>query len=80
MRIRKHLSLNEQESNELWLVVFEIHGEIGDSKTIKKCLADSIKLHRLEEAAQAKGINLEKFLGVSTNPPLSKTSQHSTLE
>ena len=76
VRITKQLSLNEDESNNLWLPAFQIHGEISDSKTIKKCLADSIKLHLLEEAAQAKGINLEKFLGVSTNPPPQKTSQH----
>ena len=63
-RKRIMVSLNEKELNEIWLPAWSGVGSVGESMTIKRCLQDSIMLKKLQKAADDKGINLEKFLGI----------------
>jgi hypothetical protein len=63
-RKRIMVSLNETELNELWLIAWQGVGSVGESMTIKRCLADSIMLKKLQKASDEKGINLQKFLGI----------------
>ena len=49
--------------NSLWLPAWKIHGEIDDSRTIKKCLKDAATLHRLVLLAGNLGVgDLERYL------------------
>ena len=58
----KRVSINQKESNELWIPAQKIFDDVPDSQVIKHCLKSAIKLYHINRAALNFGIDdIEKY-------------------
>lgn len=56
IRVRKLVSINGKELNDLWIPAWEVLGKVGDSETIKRSLREAKEYDDLKKLAKMSGM------------------------